>query len=74
MEHFCCFSWQEIENLIKIAKEGVVDIAAVGNEVMYRGDLSEEELLSFIYKVLVLKKKAMARNWNFFSIFNKTIQ
>ena len=40
---------QEIANLIKIANEGYVDIAAVGNEVMYRGDLSEEELLNFIH-------------------------
>lgn len=42
---------REIKGLIKLAKEGQVDIAAVGNEVMYRKDLSEEELLSFIYKV-----------------------
>lgn len=42
---------KEIANLIKIAKEGYVDIAAVGNEVMYRGDLTEEELLTFIHEV-----------------------
>jgi glucan 1,3-beta-glucosidase len=42
---------REIENLIKITKEGYVDIAAVGNEVMYRKDLTEDELLAFIYKV-----------------------
>jgi len=42
---------KEIEGLIKLAKEGYVDIAAVGNEVMYRGDLTEEELLGFIYQV-----------------------
>ncbi|HMU45027.1 MAG TPA: glycosyl hydrolase family 17 protein [Chitinophagaceae bacterium] len=42
---------REIKGLIKLAKEGLVDIAAVGNEVMYRKDLSEEELLAFIYKV-----------------------
>jgi glucan 1,3-beta-glucosidase len=41
----------EVENLIKIANEGYVDIAAVGNEVMYRGDLSEDELLQHIFKV-----------------------
>ena len=41
----------EIETLIKRAKEGYVDIAAVGNEVMYRGDLTEEELLGFIHRV-----------------------
>lgn len=42
---------REIEGLIRIAKEGIVDIAAVGNEVMYRGDLTEEELLKFIAQV-----------------------
>jgi len=42
---------QEITNLIKLADEGYVDIAAVGNEVMYRGDLTEDELLEFIYQV-----------------------
>lgn len=42
---------REVAGLIKLAKEGLVDIAAVGNEVMYRKDLSEEELLDFIRKV-----------------------
>ncbi len=42
---------QEIANLIALAKEGYVDIAAVGNEVMYRGDLTEDELLEFIHQV-----------------------
>lgn len=42
---------KEVENLIKLAKEGYVDIAAVGNEVMYRKDLSEDQLLDFIHKV-----------------------
>ncbi len=42
---------QEIANLIEMAKEGYVDIAAVGNEVMYRKDLSEDELLDFINQV-----------------------
>ena len=42
---------KEIANLIKLAKDGYVDIAAVGNEVMYRGDLSEAELLLHIHKV-----------------------
>jgi exo-beta-1,3-glucanase (GH17 family) len=42
---------EEIEGLIALAKDGYVDLAAVGNEVMYRGDLSEEELLSFILRV-----------------------
>ncbi|MGZ5222232.1 MAG: glycoside hydrolase family 17 protein, partial [Chitinophagaceae bacterium] len=42
---------REIEGLIQLAKEGYVDIAAVGNEVMYRKDLTEDELLGFIRKV-----------------------
>ena len=42
---------KEIESLIQLAKEGCVDIAAVGNEVMYRGDLTEDELLDFICRV-----------------------
>ncbi|NNJ88605.1 MAG: glycosyl hydrolase [Eudoraea sp.] len=42
---------QEVENLIALANEGFVDIAAVGNEVMLRGDLTEDELLSTIHNV-----------------------
>lgn len=42
---------QEIENLIQLAKDGFVDIAAVGNEVLYRHDLTEEELVDYIRKV-----------------------
>ncbi len=42
---------QEVENLIDLARSGYVDIAAVGNEVMLRGDLSEDELLGFIAQV-----------------------
>ncbi|MEM1339925.1 MAG: glycosyl hydrolase family 17 protein [Bacteroidota bacterium] len=41
---------REIDGLIALANQGYVDIAAVGNEVMYRGDLSEEQLLDFIYR------------------------
>ena len=42
---------QEIEGLISLGKQGYVDIAAVGNEVMYRGDLTEEQLLDYIRRV-----------------------
>ena len=42
---------REVEGLIKLANEGLVDIAAVGNEVMYRQDLSEDELLDFMHRV-----------------------
>lgn len=41
----------EISGLIKLAKDGYVDIASVGNEVMYRKDLTEEELLEYIARV-----------------------
>ena len=39
----------EVTNLIDLANQGFVDIAAVGNEVLYRGDLNEDELLGHIY-------------------------
>jgi exo-beta-1,3-glucanase (GH17 family) len=42
---------REIEGLISLSNEGFVDIAAVGNEVMYRKDLTEDELLEFINRV-----------------------
>jgi exo-beta-1,3-glucanase (GH17 family) len=42
---------REVEGLINLSNEGFVDIAAVGNEVMYRKDLSEDELLEFISRV-----------------------
>ncbi len=42
---------EEIVALIDLAKQGVIDIAAVGNEVMYRNDATEDELLSYIYRV-----------------------
>ncbi|MDZ7806643.1 MAG: glycosyl hydrolase family 17 protein [Gracilimonas sp.] len=42
---------EEIRNLIRLAKEGFVDIAAVGNEVLYRDDLTESELLDYMKEV-----------------------
>ena len=42
---------KEIAGIIELAKDGYVDIAAVGNEAMYRGDLSEDELLNSILEV-----------------------
>lgn len=38
----------ELENAIRVAREGRVDILGVGNEVLLRGDLSEDELLDYI--------------------------
>jgi exo-beta-1,3-glucanase (GH17 family) len=42
---------EEIDALIALANEGCVDIAAVGNEVLYRNDLSLEALLDFMKRV-----------------------
>lgn len=42
---------REIEALISMAKEGLVDVAAVGNEVMYRKDLTEAQLINYIQRV-----------------------
>jgi len=41
----------EIAGLLKLANEGLVDIAAVGNEVMYRKEMSEDELIAYINRV-----------------------
>ena len=38
---------KELAALIDLSKQGVVDIAAVGNEVLYRDDLNEQELLAY---------------------------
>ncbi len=42
---------REITALIELARAGHVDIAAVGNEVLLRGDLSAEELLAYVGRV-----------------------
>ena len=42
---------KEIEGLIELANKGLVDVAAVGNEVIYRKELSEEQLISYINNV-----------------------
>lgn len=41
----------EIANVIRIAKDGYADLVAVGNEVLYREDLTEDELLKYIIQV-----------------------
>lgn len=46
---------KEIEALISLAQKGYVDIAAVGNEVLLRNELTEEEVLDYITRV----KKAL---------------
>ena len=40
----------ELDNAIRIARDGQADILGVGNEVLLRGDLVEDELLEFIQR------------------------
>ncbi len=42
---------KEIEGLAKVVKAGNADLVAVGNEVLYREELSEDELLEYIKEV-----------------------
>ncbi len=39
---------KEMQNLIASAKEGYVDLAIVGSEVLYRGDVTVDELIGYI--------------------------
>ena len=41
----------EVTNAIEIAKAGHADILAVGNEVMLRGDLTEDQLIDYMNRV-----------------------
>ncbi len=49
---------EEIENLIQVVKAGNADLIAVGNEVLYREELTEEELLGYIKQVKEAVPKA----------------
>ena len=40
----------ELANALEIARAGHVDILAVGNEIMLRGDLTEDELIDYIHR------------------------
>jgi len=42
---------EEIKGLIDLASKGFVDLAAVGNEVIYRGDLPEDKLIGYLTRV-----------------------
>ncbi|HRJ13935.1 MAG TPA: MFS transporter [Saprospiraceae bacterium] len=41
----------ELASLIQLINKGVVDIASVGNEVLYRGELSEEAVCEYVRRV-----------------------
>ncbi|WP_246293562.1 MULTISPECIES: MFS transporter [Winogradskyella] len=42
---------REIKRLVTLAKEGYVDIVVVGNEVLLRNEISEDELIAYINRV-----------------------
>ncbi|MEZ4772540.1 MAG: MFS transporter [Bacteroidia bacterium] len=42
---------REIQSLVKLAKEGLVDVATVGNEVLMRKELSPQEIIDYLRKV-----------------------
>lgn len=42
---------EEIQNLLKVVKAGNADLVAVGNEVLYREELTETELLDYLKRV-----------------------
>jgi GPH family glycoside/pentoside/hexuronide:cation symporter len=42
---------REIESLVELARAGHVDIAVVGNEVLLREELSEEQLIGYLQRV-----------------------
>jgi GPH family glycoside/pentoside/hexuronide:cation symporter len=41
----------EIKSLIELAQAGLVHVAAVGNEVLYREELSEDAIIAYIQRV-----------------------
>ncbi len=42
---------REVKGLIELGQKGFVDIAAVGNEVLYRGDMPKDQLLGHLRHV-----------------------
>ena len=44
---------EEMTRLLELARAGFVDVAAVGNEVLYREDLDEDELIACIDRVRI---------------------
>lgn len=42
---------KQIEAIIRVAVSGDADIVAIGNEVLLRGDLTEDQLIAYINKV-----------------------
>lgn len=45
------YNEEEIARLLQLARDGYADMVAVGNEVLYRDDLTEDELINYIVRV-----------------------
>jgi glycoside/pentoside/hexuronide:cation symporter, GPH family len=50
---------REIQALVQLAADGLVDIATVGNEVLLRDELPEQELLDYVRRVRALLPSAV---------------
>ena len=61
----------ELEAGITLAKAGYVDILAVGNEVLLRGDLSESELLTYIQRAKAALPDVMVGYVDAYFLFNE---
>jgi GPH family glycoside/pentoside/hexuronide:cation symporter len=48
---------REINALVQLAEAGMVDIASVGNEVLQRKELSEQEIIQYLQRVRALLPK-----------------
>lgn len=48
---------REIMTLVQLAEAGLVDVAAVGNEVLQRNELSEQEIIQYLQRVRDLLPK-----------------
>lgn len=48
---------REIQALVQLANTGLVDIAAVGNEVLQRNELSDQDIIQYLQRVRALLPK-----------------
>jgi GPH family glycoside/pentoside/hexuronide:cation symporter len=62
---------KEIQSLIKLIGEGNIDMATVGNEVLFREDQNIETLISYINEV---KNKANGISVSYVGIYNEFIE
>ena len=61
---------QETQALIKLMQNNLVDIAAVGNEVLFRGELSENTVINYIKQV---KKSAKGTPVGYVDVYYELI-